>query len=145
MSVTLPQLKELVFETAPDLHPSWVRAEDVLRQETDSNKPPLEPLVRQPIYAQWCRDLLAEVTAPGTRDYDLSQGITKREFTVPSSVDGFPIPVLQLELASDANSGGGKAEQDPELIIIYYHGGGLHVGEADSEEHSCRRIVKGSP
>ncbi|KAK0389725.1 hypothetical protein NLU13_3298 [Sarocladium strictum] len=145
MSVALEQLKELVFETAPDLHPAWIRAEDVLRQETDTTKPPLEPLARQPVYAQWCRDLCAAVTAPGTRDHDLSQGIIKREFTVPSTVDGFPIPIMQLDLESIGEDGPNEAEVDPEVIVIYYHGGGLHVGEADSEEHSCRRIIKSSP
>ncbi|KAH8168525.1 alpha/beta hydrolase fold domain-containing protein [Sarocladium implicatum] len=145
MPVTLPELKELAFATAPELHPSWVRAEEVLRKAIDPGKPPLEPLVRQPIYAQECRDLYASVTAPGTRDHDLSQGIQRREFTVPSSVDGFAIPVLQLDLASDEATEAQDAEQKPELIVVYYHGGGLHVGEADSEEHSCRRIVKGSP
>ncbi|KKY32346.1 putative atp synthase d chain [Diaporthe ampelina] len=29
-------------------------------------------------------------------------------------------------------------------VVIYYHGGGLLVGEADSEDHNCRRIVKDS-
>jgi acetyl esterase/lipase len=64
-----------------------------------------------------------------------------REFTVPSSVDGFAIPVLRLDLA-DSEDEGPKA---PEIIVIYYHGGGLHVGEADSEEYSCRRILKDAP
>lgn len=145
MPATLPQLKALAFQTAPDLHPSWVDAENVLREATDPSKPPLEPLVRQPIYAQECRDLFVSTIAPGTRDHDLAQGIDRREFTVPSSVDGFAIPVLQLDLARDEAANGQDAGRQPELIVIYYHGGGLHVGEADSEEHSCRRIVKGSP
>ena len=56
---------------------------------------------------------------------------------MPSSVDGFPIPVLQL----DPTAHEGKKEE-PEVTIVYYHGGGLCVGEEDSEELSCRRLLK---
>ncbi|ERS99489.1 alpha beta hydrolase domain containing protein [Sporothrix schenckii 1099-18] len=30
----------------------------------------------------------------------------------------------------------------PDYAVLYIHGGGLHIGEADSEELSCRRILK---
>jgi acetyl esterase/lipase len=135
MSFSLQQLKELVVEKPPELHPAWAKVEEELKRSKPSNAQPLSPLERQPIYAQECRELLAKVTAPGSRDQSLSQGVLRTEFTIPSSADGFPIPVLQLEKVENH----GLA---PEAIVVYYHGGGLHVGEADSEEFSCRRIIK---
>lgn len=134
MSTTIEKLKQLVLPTAPPLHPSWIAAEDTLR-----NVPPASNATvgaeRQWMYAQECRELLAKSTAPGTRDHDLSKGVLRKEFTVPSSIDGYQIPILQLDREIDVDS-------EPQLIIIYFHGGGLNVGEADSEEHSCRRLVK---
>ncbi|PSR90728.1 Alpha/Beta hydrolase protein [Coniella lustricola] len=37
-----------------------------------------------------------------------------------------------------------QQQQEPQTVIIYYHGGGLLVGETDSEDLSCRRLVKDS-
>ncbi|KAF5982226.1 lipase 2 [Fusarium coicis] len=129
-----PELETYVFRTAPPLDTVWLAHEE----EAKKKSPPRvfsSVEERQPIYAQECRDLYAQVTAPGTRDHELSQGVTKQEFTIPSSVDGHPIPVLQLDLT-------GTEAEEPEVIVIFYHGGGLRVGEADSEELSCRHIVK---
>ncbi|KAI1025940.1 hypothetical protein LB503_006811 [Fusarium chuoi] len=129
-----PELETYVFKTAPQLDAAWLAHEE----EAKKKGPPRvfsSVEERQPVYAQECRDLYAQVTAPGTRDHELSQGVTKKEFTIPSSVDGHPIPVLQLDLT-------GTEAEEPEIIVIFYHGGGLRVGEADSEELSCRHIVK---
>ncbi|KAF4343849.1 lipase 2 [Fusarium beomiforme] len=134
MMIPDPELESYIFKTAPQLDAAWL-----LHEEEAKKKGP--PRVfssveeRQPIYAQECRDLYAQVTAPGMRDHGLSQGVTKKEFTIPSSVDGHPIPVLQFDLT-------GTESDEPEVIVVFYHGGGLRVGEADSEELSCRHIVK---
>lgn len=85
--------------------------------------------------------------------------------------DEYAVPVLRYELG-DAGGGeeGGKEEEEgrdgaPEkeeavaggderededeepagVVILYIHGGGLLVGEADSEELTCRRLVKCCP
>ncbi|KAH7176608.1 Alpha/Beta hydrolase protein [Dactylonectria macrodidyma] len=129
-----PDLMALAFETAPQLAIAWLEFEDELKRRG----PPRvfsSVLERQPVYAQECRESHAKMMAPGARDFDLSQGVERKEFTIPSSVDGFAIPVLQLDLVEHQG-------QEPEVVIIYYHGGGLHVGEADSEELSCRHLVK---
>ncbi|KAK7419492.1 hypothetical protein QQX98_003261 [Neonectria punicea] len=128
-----PELKAWAFEQAPELHPAWLECEEELKRRVPQVFSSV--LERQPVYAQECRDSHAQMMAPGARDYELSQGIDKKEFTVPSSVDGFEIPVLQLDLTDHQG-------QEPEIVIIYYHGGGLRVGEADSEELSCRHLVK---
>ncbi|KAF4994383.1 hypothetical protein FGRMN_5802 [Fusarium graminum] len=129
-----PELEGYVFRTAPPLDPAWLQHEE----EVKELGPPRvfnSVVERQPIYAQECRDLYTRMTTPGARDYELSQGIIRKDFTIPSTVDGHPIPILQLDLASSET-------QKPEVVVIFYHGGGLKVGEADSEELSCRHIVK---
>jgi acetyl esterase/lipase len=134
MSFPGPGLKSYVFKTAPQLDSAWLEHEE----EVKKKGPPqtfntIEE--RQPAYARECRELYEQMTAPGARDHDLSQGVVKKELTASSSVDGYPIPVLQLELEENES-------HEPEVIVIFFHGGGLRVGEADSEELSCRHIVK---
>ncbi|CEI60741.1 hypothetical protein FVEN_g2595 [Fusarium venenatum] len=134
MSFPDPELVSYVFEKAPPLEPAWLEHED----EVKKKGPPQTfntTQERQPVYARECRALYEQMTAPGARDYDLSQGFIKKELTVSSSVDGHPIPILQLELEENES-------HEPEVIVIFFHGGGLKVGEADSEELSCRHIVK---
>ncbi|TPX13924.1 uncharacterized protein E0L32_005624 [Thyridium curvatum] len=135
-------MESLVLQTAPLLDPAWVQYEREMKLPTP--RPVIDPVVRQPIYAQECRALAAEMTAPGTRDHHLAQGITTVEMTVPSSSgeDGFAIPVLRYDLAAAAADDG--ETNSPRTIVVYYHGGGLHVGEADSEDLQCRRILKES-
>lgn len=130
---TRQYLESLTLTAAPPLDPAWLQYEE----ETKQQGPPRvfsSILERQPVYAQGCRDLNQKMMAPGTRDFHLSQGIDKTEFTITSSVDGHAIPILQLDLAE-------FNDQQPETVIFYYHGGGLAVGEADSEEFSCRRLL----
>ncbi|QPC69804.1 hypothetical protein HYE68_000556 [Fusarium pseudograminearum] len=134
MSFPDTELTSYVFKTAPPLDPAWLEHEN----EVKKRGPPqtfntVEE--RQPVYAQDCRVLYEQMTAPGTRDYGLSQGFLTKELTVSSSVDGHPIPILQLEL--EENQG-----HEPDVIVVFFHGGGLKVGEADSEELSCRHMVK---
>ena len=131
----MDELKRLALPTAPPFHPSWVKAEQKLRLAPPASDA-AEGLERQKLYAAECRELLAKSTAPGTRDSHLAQGVRRREFTVPSSVDGHAIPILQLDRIQDGDA------SEPSVVIIYYHGGALNVGEADSEEFSCRRLVK---
>ncbi|KAI1069713.1 hypothetical protein LB507_008346 [Fusarium sp. FIESC RH6] len=129
-----PLLNEYVFKTAPQLNTAWLKYEEEVKMGGPARVfNTIEE--RQPVYAQECRDFYKRMTAPGARDHYLSQGVTKKEFTVSSTIDGHPIPILQLELEENESD-------KPEVVVVYYHGGGLKVGEADSEELSCRRIVK---
>ncbi|KAH7147111.1 Alpha/Beta hydrolase protein [Dactylonectria estremocensis] len=129
-----PELEAFVFKTAPPLDPAWLEYEE----EVKKRGPPRifsSVLERQSAYSQECLDFQARMMAPGARDYELSEGIHRERFTITASLDRFNIPVLQLELAEHRS-------RDPEIVIIYYHGGGLRLGEADSEELSCRHLVK---
>ncbi|KAF7553895.1 hypothetical protein G7046_g6960 [Stylonectria norvegica] len=129
-----PSLEAYAFKTAPPLDPAWLEYEKLAKLRG----PPrvfASVLERQPRYAQECRDSHTQMMASGARDFELSQGVERKEFTIPSSEDGFAIPVLQLDLTD-------YQDEEPDVVIIYYHGGGLRVGEADSEELSCRHLLK---
>jgi acetyl esterase/lipase len=139
-----PKQDPLYLPVAPPLHSAWLAFERT-SGIADPNKPVVPILERQPIYAAECRALTARMTSPGARDEHLARDIAVESFTVPSGEDGFPIPVLRYvrERAgaeSSANGGTGPAP----TAIIYIHGGGLYVGEADSEELSIRRILHDS-
>ncbi len=136
----------LVLHKAPPLDPAWLAYEEEAGLPTP-RPPPVAPLLRQPLYAAECRVLHAQMMAPGARDSHLSGGVTVSSLTAPSSKDAFAIPVIRYDLVDRPGGGGGSGGSgggDQEIIVIYYHGGGLFVGEADSEELSCRRILKES-
>ncbi|KUI73547.1 Carboxylesterase NlhH [Cytospora mali] len=130
-----------ILQKAPALDPAW------LQYEKEANllapKPAMDPLQRQKLYAARCRELDGAMMAAGTRDHHLSQGIKAQYTSVPSTLDGYAIPVLQYDRAVDNGGGGaGGGGGEPSWVVVYYHGGALFVGEADSEDLSCRRIVK---
>lgn len=136
-----------VFHKAPPLDPAW------LAHEREANllapKPVMDPVQRQPLYAEECRRRNAAMMAEGARDHHLALGITTQYVHVPSSRSNSKshsnsreeggalamIPVLQYDREAEAGT-------RPEWVVVYYHGGGLFVGEADSEDLSCRRIVR---
>lgn len=124
-----------ILNGAPPLDPAW------LIHEKEANllapKPAMEPVNRQQVYAAQCRERNNAMIAPGARDHHLAQGIEIKTIHVPSKLDGYAIPMLQYDRSTEE-------EPDCPWIVIYYHGGGLVVGEADSEDLSCRRIVKDS-
>jgi acetyl esterase/lipase len=136
MEDILQKLRCQAFKKAPPLDPAWLAWEEDRRHQ---DPPPqfASVLERQPWYAAECRKLLEQMTAPRARDHALLDGIEKTEFTVSSTLDGFQIPVLQFDLTDDNG-----VREEPEVVIVHYHGGGLYVGEADSEELSCRRLLK---
>ncbi|ORY67425.1 Alpha/Beta hydrolase protein [Pseudomassariella vexata] len=143
----MQDLAPLILPRAPPLDPSWLAHESAANLLAP--KPSLSAIDRQPLYAASCRALNASMMAPGARDHHLSRGISISSLTIPSTVDGFAIPVLryETELTKTASGGGKKAneweekERKEKVILVYYHGGGLVVGEADSEDLSCRRLV----
>lgn len=132
-------MERLYLKTAPPLDPAWLAAEE--KHGFNRPKKAVDILDRQPQYAEEERVKHAAMMAPGARDHYLLEGTQTSTFTVPSSLDGFAIPVLQF---SRKTGGSGQEESDEAAAIttiIYIHGGGLVVGEADSEELSCRRII----
>lgn len=131
-----------VLQQAPPLDPAWLAHE--IEADLLSPKPLVDAIERQPLYATQCRQRNAAMMAPGARDYRLSQGIRTRSTSVPSSRDGHAIPVLQYDRVPDGARADEAPATEPECVLVYYHGGGLLVGEADSEDLSCRRLVQDS-
>ncbi len=127
-------MDSLLIETAPPLDPAWLTYE----KEAGLQQPKLPPLERQPIYAAECRELVKRMTAAGARDHHLTKDVRISDTVVPSTLDRFPIPVRQYDRTESAGAG------EPENILLYIHGGGLVIGESDSEELSCLRILKES-
>lgn len=136
-----------VLKQAPALDPAW------LAHEKEANllapKTAIDPIKRQPLYAAECRQRNLAMMAPGARDHSLSQGIATKYMSVPSSIDEHAIPVLQYDRIPDATTGdgadGARSSAEPlEWVLVYFHGGGLVVGEADSEDLVCRRLVNSS-
>ncbi|ETS84188.1 hypothetical protein PFICI_02213 [Pestalotiopsis fici W106-1] len=137
----------LVLETPPPLDPAWLKHEEAagLRKP----KAVLTAIERQPIYASDCRARNAAMMASGARDHDLSRGIRVQALTVPSRLhnDDHQIPLLKYTLEEHHEHGqvteaGNTDERQQRIVLFYIHGGGLLVGEADSEDLSCRRLVK---
>lgn len=121
---------------APPLDPAWLAHEAAISTTVLAPKSPTAA-ARQVQYAAACRARNDALLAPGARDHHLSQGISTTTMFIPSSKDGHAIPVLQYTRTAAA----AEDEQDPQCVLIYYHGGGLTVGEPDSEDLSCRRLV----
>ncbi|CAI4211007.1 unnamed protein product [Parascedosporium putredinis] len=130
-------LKSLVIGAPPPLDPAWVEYEQAHLTPAAPKKKTYEAptaVERQRTYAQECRALHARMMGPEARDHELSKGIVKTRLTTTSTKDGATIPLLAYTREEDA-------EKDPDVVIIYFHGGGLWVGEVDSEELSCRRLA----
>ncbi|OHE99366.1 hypothetical protein CORC01_05407 [Colletotrichum orchidophilum] len=127
----MDSLNHLILTEAPPLDPAWLAFEEEAKAK-GPKKTYASPLDRQPVYAEECRQLNAHMLAPGNPYHSLSS-VTVQPLTAPSSLDQHAIPVLRF---SDKNANGDG------IVVVYYHGGGLYVGEADSEELSCRRIAK---
>ncbi|KAK3954856.1 Alpha/Beta hydrolase protein [Pseudoneurospora amorphoporcata] len=146
-------MESLFLQTAPPLDPAWLAFEE----ESGVNKPHQElPIAEHQVaYAAECRSLNAKMLAPGARDHHLSLNVAKTEFIVPSAIaspsvdeaDCYQVPVIRYQhtatsSASDSAAAGSQAEEQPDITVLYIHGGGLYVGEADSEELFCLRILK---
>jgi acetyl esterase/lipase len=133
---------DLVLETAPPLDPDWLKYEEEANLRAPKKVHP-SVLDRQPEYAQECRVLTAKMLASGARYADLATGIVTNNLEIASTVDGFMIPVLHYRLEEPIGRTQSQVQEDNgQNVVVYYHGGGLHVGEADSEDVSCRQLLR---
>ncbi|KAI7929929.1 hypothetical protein M0657_001614 [Pyricularia oryzae] len=122
----------LILKTAPQLDPAWVAYE----QSDTPFTPPDDILERQKWYAERCRSRHASIISPGMPDHHLTQDVATRWLEVPTSNsdEDHKIPILQYTSP--------RSTAAPKTVVVYYHGGGLFVGEADSEDLSCRKLAK---
>ncbi|KAI8177553.1 Versiconal hemiacetal acetate esterase [Colletotrichum sp. SAR 10_75] len=128
----MDSLSHLILKQPPPLDPEWLQHEEAanLRAPKQTYASPLD---RQPVYAEERRRTTADMLAPSGPLHHLAR-ISKAHFTAPSTLDAFPIPIIRFSDPQNETS---------DVAVIYFHGGGLCVGEADSEELSCRWIVDG--
>lgn len=129
----MDSLSHLVLSCPPPLDPAWLQHEDEANLRAPK-KTYASPLDRQPVYAEECRRRNAAMLAPEGPYHRLS-AVSTQELAAASKLDGFPIPVLRFF----------DPTQEEKVAVVYFHGGGLYVGEADSEELCCRRIVADVP
>lgn len=99
-----------------------------------------------------------EITVPSRRDgfaipvlqydrveeEDEEDGKTTAATTTSSSSPSSLPKINSSNTEEGENNSSNNNSKEPQTIIIYYHGGGLLVGETDSEDLSCRRLVKDS-
>jgi len=127
--------KLLVITDAPALDAAWIDHEkDVSLTGSIPRFSNYED--HQAFYSEACKTRNAQMLAG--RDRGLTQGIEISNSIITAS-DGHPIRVRFYNPAIASQPSDTKALQG---FVIYYHGGGLKVGDLDSEDLSCRRICK---
>jgi acetyl esterase/lipase len=125
----------LVLNQAPPLHTDWLAHEKA--HNLLAPKPTItDPALSQKLYSDTCKATNAELLAG--RDKHLGESIATLETKLeaaPGSAKAHYIPMRKYTPISS----------DPMTkdIVVYFHGGGLHVGDLDSEDLTCRRICKG--
>ncbi len=73
----------------------------------------------------------------------LTQGFTTLNSSISSTLSSGEIHKTPIRhYIPHLNSEDGQRERDKFPVVIYYHGGGLYVGDLDSEDLTCRRICK---
>ncbi|KAK0655795.1 Alpha/Beta hydrolase protein [Cercophora newfieldiana] len=135
---TPTKMDTLFLTTTPPLDPAWLTYESSPEFTANTRPANLTPLENQTHYATSCRALTARMTAPFTPFHHL-RDIPRITLTVPSPLDNHPIPIIKY-LPPPSRLPGPNHSPIP-VTVLYIHGGGLWIGEADSEEFSCLQIV----
>jgi acetyl esterase/lipase len=128
---------ELVLAHAPTLDPAWLEHEKAagLLETKPAHKSMAD---RRRTYDELMKTLTREMLAG--RDKHLSHGIDITEFSI-NARDGHPITICAYQLSTaESVSHISSNTKDRSRTVIYYHGGGLRVGDLESEDLSCRRI-----
>lgn len=152
---------DLILRTAPPLDPAWLVYESTLPPPPHAVA--TDPKIRQQTYSQACKNRNAYLLTG--RDLHLNHGIKMFDTFIDNRLDrdilfplnelprsrGHRIPIRSYN-PSSSPSGPPPVylSQRPESVedeegrdtVIYYHGGGLYVGDLDSEDLTCRRICK---
>lgn len=98
-----------------------------------------DPKERQELYSRTCKDLNALVLSQNTHlNTNLHIGDT---FMSPSSASARTEPIKARLYHTENNDGRPSLER----VVMYFHGGGLYVGDLDSEDLTCRRLALESP
>ncbi len=140
---------KLILQIPPPLHPAWLAHEKIFNLLAP--QPAItDPKVRQITHSQKCKDPNAALLSG--RDSHLNYDIKIHDTQIganphPASGVSHYIPIRSYNLLSNPGGpppqyGAEGEEQKGRPIVVYYHGGGLYVGDLDSEDLTCRRICK---
>jgi len=129
-----PRDPRLVFEKAPPLDLAWLAHEaafNLLAPKAVFT----DPVTNQKHYSDTCKAMNKELLA-GRDEYLTKQIVISDTSLGPQagSADTHVVPIREYRPISSI-----PVTKD---VIIYFHGGGLYVGDLDSEDLSCRRICK---
>ncbi|TVY18664.1 Carboxylesterase NlhH [Lachnellula arida] len=123
-------LPTLILKKPPPLDPAWLaheRTANLLAPKPITT----DPTERQRVYSETCK--ARNISLLSNQDKDLNDGIFIQDSFIeaPDGNHSIPIRCYRPHNTNDSKN-----------TIIYYHGGGLTVGDLDSEDLSCRRISK---
>lgn len=123
----------LFLKTPPPLSSAWLaheKAAHLLVPKLPASNPAKD-------YSSRAKILNAQLLAG--RDAHLASGLSITDFLLAASSHSHQIPVRRyIPFAQEDEPGKEISETGP--MVIYYHGGGLCVGDLETEDLTCRRI-----
>ncbi|PQE24431.1 atp synthase d chain protein [Rutstroemia sp. NJR-2017a BBW] len=122
----------LILTTPPPLHPSWLAHIPSLPSPT----PTTDPLLRKRIYRENC--LRQNTHLLSTSLSHLTHNIHLTDSSIASSPTNTPPHSIPTRLYQPASLPSTVPTTHP--LIIYLHGGGLQVGDLDTEDPTCRLL-----
>lgn len=161
-SNSVPELTptlDIILQSPPPLDPAWLaheKAAGLLSKPVST-----EAKAHQAAYTKECRHRNAYLLSG--RDEHLNHGIYIHDTFIETNLDtnylanvgerksnirDHKIPIRSYNPPSSPSGPSFRNghPENPEIegqdIVIYYHGGGLMVGDLDSEDLTCRRICK---
>ncbi|KAM3149034.1 hypothetical protein ABEW05_010705 [Botrytis cinerea] len=94
------------------------------------------PDVRKSVYSKNC--INQNTSLLRTSLIHLAQNLVITSSSIPSP-SGHEIPT-RLYTPTSATNSASAPNSDSQALIIYFHGGGLYVGDLDSEDLTCRQL-----
>ncbi|KAF7889733.1 uncharacterized protein EAF02_002148 [Botrytis sinoallii] len=127
-----PSSHPLILTHPPPLNPAWESHIPHLPAPSTSTSPD----VRRSVYSQNC--INQNTSLLRTSLVHLTQNLLITSASIPSP-SGHEIPTRLYTPTSTTNSAS-VPNSDSQPLIIYFHGGGLYVGDLDSEDLTCRQL-----
>ncbi|TGO28530.1 hypothetical protein BPAE_0026g00200 [Botrytis paeoniae] len=122
----------LILTHPPPLNPVWETHIPHLPAPSTSTSPD----VRKSVYSQNC--INRNTSLLRTSLTHLTQNLLITSSSIPSP-SGHEIPT-RLYTPTSATDSASVPSSDSQPLIIYFHGGGLYVGDLDSEDLTCRQL-----
>ncbi|KAM3075879.1 hypothetical protein ACMFMF_005226 [Clarireedia jacksonii] len=124
----------LILTTPPPLHPSWLAHIPSLPPPS----PTADPLVRKRIYRENC--LRQNTHLLSTTLSHLAHSVHLTDSSIASSATNAPPHSIPTRLYQSTSLPASVSDSNTQPLIIYLHGGGLQVGDLDTEDPTCRLL-----